>query len=43
MKTAHIRLRVDVLEKFAIDYNLTAHIFIRYDHGYIVQGDKHKT
>ena len=27
---AHIRLRVDVLENFAIEYNLNAHILIRY-------------
>ena len=46
-KTAHIRLRVDVSEKFAIDHNLTTHISIRYAHKYIAQWEistkrKHK-
>ena len=37
MKIAHIRLRVDVFEEFAIDYNLTAQISIRYGQKFIAQ------
>ena len=40
VKTAHIRLRIDVFEKFAIDYDLTAHILIRYGQKYIAQWEK---
>ena len=37
MKIAHIRLRIDVFEGFAIDYNLTVHTLIGYGQKYIAQ------
>ena len=37
VKIAHITLRINVSEEFAINYNLTAHILIRYGQKYIAQ------
>ena len=47
VKIVHIRLRIDVFEEFAIDYNLTTHILIRCGQKYIAQWEintkrKHK-
>ena len=45
VKIAHIRLRISVFEEFAIEYNLTTHILIRYGQKYIAQWEintKHK-
>ena len=47
MKIAHIRLKIDVFEGFAIDYNLTVHTLIGYGQKYIAQWEintkrKHK-
>ena len=42
VKIAYIRLRIDLFEEFAIDYNLTAYILIRYGQKYIVQWEINK-
>ena len=42
VKIAYIRLRIDLFEEFAIDYNLTAYILIRYGQKYIAQWEINK-
>ena len=42
VKTAHIRLRTDVFEEFAFDYDLTACILIWYVRKYIAQWEINK-